>query len=59
MSGKCCPNCQRGLDEGEMIYVCDKCGQDCCTSCSVNDGSEVVCDGCFEDAAARKETDAR
>lgn len=47
-----CVGCGATIGHGAWQYVCDECGDECCTACS-NDGENntVVCDGCYEEDA--------
>lgn len=43
-----CPGCHRELSDGEQIYVCEICGDECCTACSQStEDHPVVCDQCL------------
>lgn len=48
-----CPGCYRVLSDGEYVYECDRCGEDCCTGCSVDGNpppvNAIVCDECATD----------
>jgi len=45
-----CCGCERILKEGEQLYVCDECGDECCTACSENYGlTGVACISCVAD----------
>lgn len=44
-----CPQCTRSLDDGEQVYSCEVCHQDCCSSCSDTTRKHfVVCDTCLD-----------
>lgn len=47
--GEECPGCMRELSEGEQVYCCEVCKEDCCTACSeTTDKHEVICWGCHD-----------
>ena len=44
-----CPACQRELEDGEQVYACELCEQDCCTACSDTTAKHaVVCEECLD-----------
>lgn len=45
-----CPGCLRELVEGEQVYQCEVCDEECCTMCSNTTAEHVViCDDCLDE----------
>lgn len=43
-----CPECGTKVEDTE-IYICSKCGKKCCPNCATMDGTNILCDKCWEE----------